>query len=70
MANRWHFYRRASPNITGPSGSGEEDLPYMGVEVILVIIHSDQINLYKFWLTYHKESSHEILVHLGQSLSH
>ena len=35
----------------------------MGVAAIFV---SDQNILYKFWLTYHKESSYEILVQLGQ----
>ena len=39
------------------SGSGDVFLPYMGVAVML---DSVQNILNKFWLTYHKESSHEI----------
>ena len=39
-------------------------LPYMGVVAILV--SCDKYDWYKFWLTYHKESSYEIWVQLAK----
>ena len=55
-----------------PSGSGEEDLRVFTIKGFYHIWawrsswSCDQNILYKFWLTYHKESSHEIRVQLGQ----
>ena len=45
-----------------PSGSGED------FKIVFTIYGhgGDQNILHIFWLTYHKESSHEILVQLGQ----